>query len=117
MNDQIKESEEHWDVDLSDDEWQCLFDRLASFNEFVNVNGNLVKTELRDTEDIANEMGNGDGDGDAKVPINHSKALEALDTTRDYLQFNSAAETPFNYLHEFEKVVSVIHREKHKHLL
>lgn len=53
-------------------------------------------------------------DDDTKVPPNHTKALEALDTIRDYLQFNSAAETPFSYLYELEKVVSVIHRQKHK---
>ena len=122
--DQSNENEEDWDIELSDDEWQSISGGLVSFNQFVDIDDNLVTTELREIKDIANEMTCGDCEGDdddddneddgANVPPNHTVVLQALDTIRDYLQFNSAAETPFNYLHELEKVVSVIHREKHK---
>lgn len=66
-------------------------------------------------------MAYGDGDvyndnehDDAKVHQNHSKMLEASDTRRDYLQFNSAVETAISYFYELEKVASVIHQKKHK---
>ena len=67
---------------------------------------------------MANGDGNVDDDNedDAKVPPKHTKVLQILDIIRDCLQFNSAAETPFSYLYELEKIVSVIHRQKHKQL-
>ncbi|XP_054713519.1 tigger transposable element-derived protein 6-like [Uloborus diversus] len=122
-SDQINENEEDLGTDFDDEKWQIVSDGLVGFNEFVDVDNNLITTELRDIEVIAEEMANGEGDGDldddneddeAKVPPNHLKALEALDIVRDYLQYNSASDTPFSHLYELEKYVSDIHQQKQK---
>lgn len=119
-SDQTNEKED-WDIELGDEEWKSASDGLVCFNEFVDVDHSLVTTEQRDIEEIANEMMSDDDDddddneeNDAKIPPNHTKALEALDTIRDYLQFNATTETPFSHLYELEKIVSVIHLQKHK---
>ena len=82
------------------------------YNEFVDIDGNLVTAGQRDfaegDEDMNNKV------SDPKCPPTHTQALKALYTIRNYLQINAMSETPFSYLNELEKIVSVIHLQKHK---
>ncbi|GBN89635.1 hypothetical protein AVEN_216386-1 [Araneus ventricosus] len=75
-------------------------------------NENLITTQLREIEDIATEINGGEEDKEednddeedaAKVPPTHTVALEALETLRDYFQFNSGSEGTFSRLDELEK--------------
>lgn len=102
------------EADASEDDWNAISGGMASctFSEFVNVDETLITTEMRDISDIAAEIGNNkdedveDDEGDtAKVPPTHTTAYEALETLRNFFQFNSGSERTFSHLDELEKTL------------
>lgn len=107
---------ENCENDINEEDWHTVSGGLSTctFNEFVDVDKNLITAQLREIGDIAAEINGGDkdeeGDDDdeedaAKVPPTHTVALEALETLRDYFQFNSGSEGTFSRLDELEKTL------------
>lgn len=79
------------EADVSKDDWNAVSGGLASctFSEFVDVDENLITSQMRDISDIAAEISDNkdeeeeDDEGDtAKVPPTHRIAFEALETLR-----------------------------------
>ncbi|GBM90796.1 hypothetical protein AVEN_846-1 [Araneus ventricosus] len=104
-------------------DWHTVSVGLAAFafKEFVDADENLITAQLREIRDIAAEINGGeegeveDNDNEkdaAKVPPTHTVALEALETKRDYFQFNSGSEGTFSRLDELQKTLFKIYGNK-----
>ncbi|GBM76594.1 hypothetical protein AVEN_228949-1 [Araneus ventricosus] len=107
---------ENCENDISDEDWHTVSGGLTTctLNEFVDADENLITAHLREIGDIAIEINgseedeeedNDDEENVAKVPPTHTVALEALETLRDYFQFNSGSEGTFSSLDELEKTL------------
>ncbi|GFT21239.1 uncharacterized protein NPIL_142331, partial [Nephila pilipes] len=88
----------------------------CTFDEFVNVDENLITAQLQEIGDIAAEiLVNGGDKGKemdndkekdtttAKILTTHTAALETLVTLRDFFLFNSGSERIFSCLAELGK--------------
>ncbi|GBM21881.1 hypothetical protein AVEN_29354-1 [Araneus ventricosus] len=96
--------------DINEEDCHTVSRGLATrtFNKFVDADEKLITAQLREIKDTAAEINGGEEDEDndeedaSKVPPTHTVALETL---RDYFQFNFESEGNFSRLDELEKTL------------
>ncbi|GBM31198.1 hypothetical protein AVEN_193332-1 [Araneus ventricosus] len=114
---------ENCENDINEEDWHTVSVGLATctFIEFVDTDENLITSQLREIGDIAAKINGGEEDEEegndyeedaAKVPPTHTVALEALETLRDYFQFNSGVKELFHVLMNLKRLFLKIHENK-----
>ena len=80
---------------------------MCPFEEFIDVDENLITALYQEMDDITAKINGGDKDKEdttTKIPPIHIVALEALETLQDFFQFNTGNERNFSHL-ELEKIM------------
>ncbi|GBM87113.1 hypothetical protein AVEN_213346-1 [Araneus ventricosus] len=107
---EYEEPENESENDINEEDCHTVSRGLAmrTFNKFVDADEKLITAQLREIKDTAAEINGGEEDEDnddedaSKVPPTHTVALETL---RDYFQFNFESEGNFSRLDELEKTL------------